>query len=63
MSPNTGGGGGVAGYAGAQTNFGDLTPYLTFAPYYFYQYEIHCKKWKIQKNLNMTRNDKEANYL
>ncbi len=24
---------------------------------------IHCKKWKIQKNLKMTKNDKEANYL
>ncbi len=24
---------------------------------------IHCKKWKIQKNLNMTQNENEANYL
>ncbi len=23
----------------------------------------HCKKWKIQKNLNMTQNENEANYL
>ncbi len=30
MSPNAGGRGGVAGYTGAQTNFGDLTPYLTY---------------------------------
>jgi hypothetical protein len=38
MSPNTGGGGGVAGVSaneyscahGAQINFGDLAPYLTY---------------------------------
>jgi hypothetical protein len=40
MSPEeaggAGGGGGVAGsqlYTGAQINFGDLTPYLTFVPH------------------------------
>jgi len=39
MSPNAGGGGGVAGsqsmstavYTGAQINCGDLTPYLNYA--------------------------------
>jgi hypothetical protein len=43
MSPNAGGGGelwglsqGVQLYTGAQINFGDLTPYLTYAPNFGY---------------------------
>jgi hypothetical protein len=51
MSPNVGGGG-VAGSQpmrtavhtssdiGAQINFGDLTPYLTYAPHLFFSREL-----------------------
>ncbi len=28
-----------------------------------YLLPVHCKKWKIQKNLNVTQKAKEANYL